>query len=91
MYSQPVHDVKTTSYGCYNDVKTLQRRCTNLVLTLCVGWVVTHSDVTYDASIIATTLQNSFNVTFNVTYKEVRELCMLVEISMNSRLKHAIA
>ena len=35
---QPAHNVKTTLYGRWNDVKTLKRRPYNVVLTSCAGW-----------------------------------------------------
>ena len=36
--SQPAHDVRTTLYGRWNDVKTLKRRCNDVVLTSCISW-----------------------------------------------------
>ena len=42
--SQLAHDVETTLYGRWNDIKTLKRRRNNIiVLTSCAGWVVTTS------------------------------------------------
>ena len=35
LLSQSVHDVITTLYGRWNDVKTLKRRRNNIVLTSC--------------------------------------------------------
>ena len=36
--TQLAHDVRTTLYGRWNDVKTLKRRRSNVVLTLCASW-----------------------------------------------------
>ena len=38
--TQPAHDVRTTFYRRYNDVKTLKQRRNNVVLTSCAGWVL---------------------------------------------------
>ena len=46
--SQPAHDVWTTLYGRWNDVKTLKWRCNNVVLASCVNCDTQFSSQAYN-------------------------------------------